>query len=137
MLHDTIRTLRKERGFTQAEFAARLHVVRQTVSKWEKGYSVPDAQTLRQMAQVLEVEVSQLLDDNPTETEPSSDAVARQLASIRDQLAIKNNRARRLWKAVAIALLVLLIAQVLLIVLYIPAARTVQGYAVVSVEAEA
>ncbi len=39
MLHQTIRTLRKARGFSQQELAARLHVVRQTVSKWETGVS--------------------------------------------------------------------------------------------------
>ncbi len=39
MLSDNIKTLRKARGFSQEELAARVHVVRQTVSKWEKGVS--------------------------------------------------------------------------------------------------
>ncbi len=42
MFSENLRTLRKQRGFTQEELAARLHVVRQTVSKWEKDLSVPD-----------------------------------------------------------------------------------------------
>ena len=39
MLMETITTLRKQRGLTQEELAVRLNVVRQTVSKWEKGVS--------------------------------------------------------------------------------------------------
>ncbi|MDY4574045.1 MAG: helix-turn-helix transcriptional regulator [Intestinibacter sp.] len=46
MLGENIKTLRKNKGLTQEELAIRLKVVRQTVSKWEKGYSVPDAETL-------------------------------------------------------------------------------------------
>ena len=41
--------------------AARLHVVRQTISKWEKNLSVPDADTLIRLAEILEVSVSELL----------------------------------------------------------------------------
>ncbi len=43
MLKDNIKNLRKSKGYTQEELASRINVVRQTVSKWEKGYSVPDA----------------------------------------------------------------------------------------------
>ena len=47
MLSDNIKTLRKSKGLTQEELANRINVVRQTVSKWEKGYSVPDAEMLK------------------------------------------------------------------------------------------
>ncbi len=50
MLGDNIRELRKQKGYSQETFAQQLHVVRQTVSKWEKGYSVPDAETLKEIA---------------------------------------------------------------------------------------
>ena len=46
MLSENLKNLRKAKGFSQEELAARLHVVRQTVSKWEKGRSVPDAELL-------------------------------------------------------------------------------------------
>ena len=46
MLHENLRLKRKERGLSQEELASRLHVVRQTISKWEKGMSVPDSVAL-------------------------------------------------------------------------------------------
>lgn len=61
MLHENIRKYRKEKGLSQEELAQGLHVVRQTVSKWENGLSVPDAETLVHMAAFLEVPVSKLL----------------------------------------------------------------------------
>ena len=53
--------LRKSKGFTQEELAIKVNVVRQTVSKWEKGLSVPDAVTLQKIAEVLDVSVNELL----------------------------------------------------------------------------
>lgn len=61
MFGENLKTLRKQKGFSQEELAARLNVVRQTVSKWEKGLPVPDADTLIRLAEVLEVSVSELL----------------------------------------------------------------------------
>ena len=61
MLSDNIRTVRKNKGFTQEDLASRLHVTRQTISKWEKGLSVPDAEMLSKLADELEVSVSELL----------------------------------------------------------------------------
>ena len=49
MLNENIKTIRNNKGFTQEELAARLHVTRQTISKWEKGYSVPDASNLSEV----------------------------------------------------------------------------------------
>ena len=61
MFSENLKALRKARGMTQEELAARLHVVRQTVSKWEKGLSVPDAELLIRLAEVLDTTVGQLL----------------------------------------------------------------------------
>ena len=60
MLSENIRELRKQKGYSQETFAQALNVVRQTVSKWEKGYSVPDAVMLEKMADVLDVSVGDL-----------------------------------------------------------------------------
>ena len=62
MIHENIKHFRKAKGLSQEELAVKLHVVRQTVSKWENGLSVPDADVLIRLANVLGVSVSQLLD---------------------------------------------------------------------------
>ena len=102
MLQENIRAFRQKKGMTQEELASRLHVVRQTVSKWEKGLSVPDAELLIRLAEVLEVSVAQLLgSEAEAAAEEKPDAMIEQLSRINEQLAIKNRRAKRLWKIVA------------------------------------
>ena len=61
MFGENLKKLRKEKGLSQQEVALRLHVVRQTVSKWEQGLSVPDADLLVKLADVLETDISHLL----------------------------------------------------------------------------
>ena len=123
MLWENIKTLRKNKGLTQEELAIRLKVVRQTVSKWEKGYSVPDAETLQKIADILEVDIKQLLGAD-IEIEKSSNEVAEQLSRINEQLAIKNRRSRRIWKTIGIILLTILVLYILLaiagLVFYVP-----------------
>jgi len=120
MLNDNIKNLRKAKGFTQEELASRCNVTRQTISKWEKGYSVPDAEVLKILAEIFEVNVSQLL-GGAMEQKASTDMVAEQLARINEQLVIKNRRARRIWKTIGIVLLVLFLFQMVLLVLGVAA----------------
>lgn len=116
MLGDKIKVFRKSKGFTQEELAIRLNIVRQTVSKWEKGISVPDAETLKRLADVLEVDVKQLLGaDVDVNIEKPNKELVEQLARINEQLIIKNRRAKRIWKIVGIVLLSYLIFNILLI----------------------
>ncbi len=61
MLNENIKTIRKSKGLSQEELAIKLNVVRQTISKWEQGLSVPDADMLISLSEVLEVPVSTLL----------------------------------------------------------------------------
>lgn len=114
MLSDNIKTLRKSKGLTQEELANRINVVRQTVSKWEKGYSVPDAEILKKIAEVLETDVSQLL-GSTIEIDANADLVAEQLSRINEQLAIRNRRARRIWKTVGVIFLVILAVQIIVL----------------------
>lgn len=100
MFSENLKAYRKAKGLTQEELAIRLHVVRQTVSKWEKGLSVPDADLLLRLSEVLEVPVAQLL-GSEVPPEAPADQVAQQLARINEQLAIKNRRARRVWQVIA------------------------------------
>lgn len=116
MLSENLKNLRKAKGLSQEELAARLHVVRQTVSKWEKGLSVPDADLLVRLAEVLEVSVSQLLGAGVPPEAPA-DQVAEQLARINEQLAIKNRRAKRIWQCVAGVLIGLVVLTLVLVLL--------------------
>lgn len=84
MLSENIRRFRKARPLRQEELAERVHVVRQTVSKWENGLSVPDAEQLRDLAAVLGVSVSALLDLTPEDSEAD---LAGELARRNEKLA--------------------------------------------------
>ena len=120
MFSGNLKNLRKQKGYSQEELAAKLHVVRQTISKWEKGLSVPDADTLIRLAEIMEVSVSELL-GSKIETDSTSGGVAEQLARINEQLAVKNRRIRRIWKtAVVILAAIVLIIFLLVLVNYIP-----------------
>jgi len=103
MLNETIKALRKAKGLSQEELAIKLHVVRQTVSKWEQGLSVPDAQMLIKIAEALDTTVSALLGessmqegtDGPTAVWTTRSDEAQLL---RQQLAARIERSRRLWR---------------------------------------
>lgn len=85
MINDNIRKYRKDKGISQEELAVRLHVVRQTVSKWEKGLSVPDADVLIRLAELLEVPVSKLLGIEINDTD--ADDLSKELARLNEELA--------------------------------------------------
>lgn len=126
MFSENLKTLRKQKGFSQEELASRLHVVRQTISKWEKNLSVPDADTLIRLAEILEVSVSELLGSKiETKNGNVTNDVAEQLSRINEQLAIKNRRSRRIWKAIAIILVVFFLISVFIIMTSIAAFITI------------
>ena len=64
MLQDNIKIIRKNKGYSQEELASKLHVTRQTISKWETGQSVPDANLLKQLSIIFDVSVTELMDGN-------------------------------------------------------------------------
>lgn len=95
MLNENIKAIRKSKGLSQEELAIKLHVVRQTISKWEQGLSVPDSNMLISISEVLETPVSTLLGE--TIAEPKRDdlkAISEKLEVINLQLA-KKAAARR------------------------------------------
>lgn len=123
MFNENMKALRKNKGLTQDELASRLNVVRQTISKWEKGLSVPDAEMLQKIADVLESDVSQLL-GAPIKQNENVDVIAEQLSRINEQLVAKNNRSRKIWKAVGIILAIIIVGQLLLVALGITAFKS-------------
>ena len=116
MLAENIKAIRKQRGMTQEELATRLNVVRQTVSKWEKGLSVPDADLLKRIAEILETDVSTLL-GAPISTETNTNEIAEQLSRINEQLATKARMVKRIWFAVGVVALSIIILTVIWIIL--------------------
>lgn len=80
--------LRKQKGMSQKTLAQQLNVVRQTISKWEKGLSVPDADMLIRIADVFDTSVSELLGVR-IEQEENVNEIAAQLALLNEQLAHK------------------------------------------------
>ena len=117
MFGENLKTLRKQKGFSQEELATRLHVVRQTISKWEKNLSVPDADTLIRLAEILEVSVSELLGAK-IENENTASDVAEQFSRIHEQLALKNCRSRRIWKIVSIILAAIILINIFIAVFF-------------------
>lgn len=119
MLGENIKNLRKQKGYSQETLAQEMNVVRQTVSKWEKNYSVPDALMLEKLAEIFEVSVSDLLGKSDESAEPKSDLehIASQLAILNDQIARELGRKKRrrmrrrayLITAMASALVVVLV----------------------------
>ncbi len=90
MLNENIKAIRKSKGLSQEELAIKLNVVRQTISKWEQGLSVPDSDMLISISEVLETPVSTLLGETVAE-EKADDlkAISEKLEVINLQLAQK------------------------------------------------
>jgi putative transcriptional regulator len=118
MFADNLKILRKAKGFTQEELAIRLNVVRQTISKWEKGISVPDADMLIRIVGVFEVSVCEML-GSKLDNETDINIVAEQLSRINEQLAIKNRRSRRIWKTIVIIIVTIVIINIALVIMAI------------------
>ena len=101
MLGENIIAQRKRLGLSQQALAEELNVVRQTISKWEKNLSVPDADALTRLAEALETTVQALLGLPQEAAAPETSDVAATLARINEQLAIQNRRRHRLWVTLA------------------------------------
>lgn len=102
MLHDNLKKARINKGMSQEQLAVQLNVVRQTISKWEKGSSVPDAETLVQLSEIFEIPVNVLLDEpQPQESQESIDMsdIAKQLAQMNELTALKMQREKERYAA--------------------------------------
>mgnify|MGYP003425472208 len=116
MLSKSLKIFRKRKGLTQENVAETLNVVRQTISKWEKGISVPDADMLIKLAEILDVSVIELIGSDVTD-EKNEDMIAVELARVVEQLASRNRRSKKILKSVLIFLIILLLFFVFLCVI--------------------
>lgn len=105
MLNENIKAIRKSKGLSQQELAIKLNVVRQTISKWEQGMSVPDSDMLISISEVLETPVSILLGETVVETKVSDlEVISEKLEIINLQLAQKKIARRKIIQGLLITL---------------------------------
>ena len=119
MLNENIKKLRKAKGLSQEELALKLNVVRQTVSKWENGLSVPDAGMLISLAEELDTSVSALLGEEITEPAPDDlKTVSEKLEVINLRLARRSEaRVKTVrWILISLCVMIILVFIALLIV---------------------
>ncbi|MGL5977670.1 MAG: helix-turn-helix domain-containing protein [Erysipelotrichaceae bacterium] len=110
MLHQNLKQTREQKGYSQAYVSEQLHIVRQTLSKWEQGKSVPDAMMLEQIAMFYEVDVRTLLSTTPQLSEQSNEeALVQQLANLNEQLANSQRQRKNGFKLVITILLGLVV----------------------------
>lgn len=117
MLNENIKAIRTSKGLSQEELAVKLNIVRQTVSKWEKGLSVPDSDMLISLSEALETPVSTLLGENVAESKPDDlKAICEKLEIINLQLARRKTAKRKTvhWLLISLcAVLVIVFAALL------------------------
>ena len=119
MLNENIKAIRKSKGLSQQELAIKLNVVRQTISKWEQGLSVPDSDMLISLSEVLEIPVSTLLGETVIETEVDGlKAISEKLEVINLQLAQRKTTRRAIirWLLISICAMILVMFAALIIV---------------------
>lgn len=111
MLNENIKAIRKSKGLSQQELAVKLNVVRQTVSKWEQGLSVPDSDMLISISEALETPVSTLLGENVIELEVDDlKVISAKLEVINLQLAQSKTTRKRILHWLLISLCVAIVA---------------------------
>lgn len=112
MLKENIKTLRKQKGLSQEELAIKLNVVRQTISKWEQGLSVPDSEMLVSISEVFETSVSTLLGENIEEVKGNDlKAISEKLEIINSQLLERKNAKRKMihWTLISLCAIIIII----------------------------
>ena len=112
MLKENIKSLRKSKGLSQEELAIKLNVVRQTISKWEQGLSVPDAEMLISISELFETPVNTLLGENISEKEVNDlKAISEKLEIINLQLSQRKKQKQKIihWLLISLCIIILII----------------------------
>ena len=119
MLNENIKALRKSKGLSQQELAMKRNVVRQTISKWEQGLSVPDSDLLIALSEALETPVSTLLGETVIESEVDIvKALSEKLELINLQFARRKTLRRAIlhWLLIAVCAGIVIISAVLFVI---------------------
>ena len=119
MLNENIKALRKSKGLSQQELAVKLNVVRQTISKWEQGLSVPDSDMLIFLSEALEIPVSTLLGETVMESEADAvKALSEKLEIINLQFARRKTFRRKVlhWSLISLCVVIVAVSAALVVV---------------------
>jgi putative transcriptional regulator len=118
MLKENIKSLRKSKGLSQEELAIKLNVVRQTISKWEQGLSVPDAEMLIKLAELLDTTVSTLLGENICESKADDlKVISEKLEIINLQLSQRKEERRKIIHWLLILLCIITVGIFIVLIL--------------------
>lgn len=118
MLNENIKAIRKSKGLSQQELAVKLNVVRQTVSKWEQGLSVPDSDLLIALSEALETPVSTLLGENVMESEVDTVKVLSEKLEIINLQFARRTAMRKAflhWSLIALCAVIVVISAALVV----------------------
>lgn len=111
MLKDNLKLARKAKGLSQEELAIKLNVVRQTISKWEQGLSVPDAEMLISISEVFDTPVSTFLGENFSESkEDDLKVISEKLEIINLQLSQRKKEKRKIihWTLISLCIIIII-----------------------------
>lgn len=111
MLKDNLKLARKAKGLSQEELAIKLNVVRQTISKWEQGLSVPDAEMLISISAVFDTPISTLLGENlPESKEDDLKVISEKLEIINLQLSQRKKENRKIihWTLISLCIIIII-----------------------------
>lgn len=118
MLKENIKIARKSKGLSQEELGIKLNVVRQTISKWEQGLSVPDSEMLITISEVLDTPVNTLLGENTSQAKANDlQTISEKLELINFQLAQAKNLKRKIIHWVLITLFIAIIITFIALIL--------------------
>ena len=115
MLSENLKRIRKSKGLSQGELASKINVVRQTVSKWEQGLSVPDSEMLIRLSEALDTPVNVLLGEATAPELDSNDlkVIAAKLELLNEQYAKSCERRRKTWRTVFLVIAVISVVSLL------------------------
>ncbi|MBR3918053.1 MAG: helix-turn-helix transcriptional regulator [Clostridia bacterium] len=117
MLNENIKAVRKSKGLSQEELAVKINVVRQTISKWEQGLSVPDSDMLIALSEALETPVNVLLGETIAEAKTDElKVISEKLEIINLQLAMSRERKQKKFQVLLILLLIAIITILIILI---------------------
>lgn len=111
MFNENLKLYRKEKGFSQEQLALQLNVVRQTISKWEKGLSIPDAELLIKLAEILDVSVSGLLGSKieVSEGKKELDVLKSEISKLNEYIDVYKNKISKFKRKIGIVIGIIIV----------------------------